>query len=269
MLACVFAGIASACAMIAGLDDPSVDPSDASPGDDGSTPIDGAVDDGSTDAGPGADADAGRRCTGTPLKSDSFDDRTNDAAAGWAKDYQGDGGVVDIVDGGLHIDLVPATSKVNIHRQLEVTKTGAKRMCVSFSVMVAKPTPATLSSYFDAGDTTFGFIATEAADASMYTGVGIDTQGVIAYVFRDVGGETRRHLALPLGANPKWRVLVDADFVANQAFVVVNDKEEKLSPIRTVDAGGAPTAFFALGIRNLGPTPEAEAYFDDVIVTAD
>jgi hypothetical protein len=135
-------------------------------------------------------------------------------------------------------------------------------MCVSFTVRVAKPTGT--SAYFDGGDTTLGFIHLRGADASTYEGIGIDARGTIAYVFRDDAGDTVRPLAVPLAT--KWNVFMDADFVANTITIAINDREEKLSMIRPSDA---PAATFSIGIRNLGPVPEAEALFDDVVVTAE
>jgi hypothetical protein len=257
LLACLLG--ATACAVIAGLDDPSGDLNGADAGD-GSAQSDGATNDGASDGG-SADADAGRRCSGPIIKTDGFEGRT-DATAGWARDFAGDGGLVEISDGGLHVYIPPAGPKVNVRRQLGVEQAAAKRMCVSFTVRISKPQNG--SAYLDAGDTTFGFIHAEGADASTYQGVGIDSRGVIAYVFRDDGGDTRRPMMVPILT--KWTVLLDADFVANTMTIAINDREEQVTMIRPA---AAPTARFSLGIRNYGPAAEAEAVFDDVVVTAE
>jgi hypothetical protein len=104
----------------------------------------------------------------------------------------------------------------------------------------------------------------QAPDASTYTGLRIDGEGLMAYSVREDGGLTKRPLMIPVAT--KLKVVFDADFVTNEVFIVVNGKEERLTNIHP-DA--SVTAMFALGIRNLGPTPEAEATFDDVLVTAD
>lgn len=259
--------VASACAAIVGLDDPSeLTGADASTAD--TSPTSDAMNgnDASTDGGPAADADAGRSCTGTVLKIDRFDDRA-DPSAGWDKDYRGDGGVIDIDGGRLHVYVPPATSGVNLRRQLAVTKATPKRMCATFTVQIVKPQNTT--AFSDAGDTVHGFIAVRGivADASTtyYEGVGIELEGPFAYVFRDNAPRSEQVLAVPIAT--KWNVYLDADFVANTVRLAINDREATFGMVRPVDA---PTeASFSIGIRNLGPVPESEAFFDDVVVTAE
>jgi hypothetical protein len=258
--------LASACAAIASLDDPTVidaiegGPGDGSVGTDGTAPADSASDGGAT-----SDADAGRSCTGATLKLDDFDDRT-DAAAGWSRNYSGDGGLVEIVGGRLHVRVPPVTSGQSVRRQLDVFKTTPRRMCASFTVQVAQPQNTT--AYIDGGDTTFGFIAVSGsvADASVtyYQGVSIDTTGTFAYVYRDNSFD-ERPLAVPI--TNTWKVYIAADFVANTVTVAVNDREETFSMSRPT--ASPPEASFTIGIRNKGSAPQAEAYYDDVVVTAE
>lgn len=260
--------VVSACAAIVGLEDPaSVDAPDASTtGDTGSSADATTASDGSTNDGGATDADAGRSCTGTVLKVDAFDDRA-DPSTGWEKNYRGDGGVIEVDGDRLHVYVPPATTGVNIRRQLTVTKTTPKRMCATFTVEIVKP--QNTSAFFDAGDTVHGFIAVTGtvgdASPAYYEGVGIELQGPFAYVFRDNAADDEQALAVPIAT--KWNVYLSADFVANTVTLAVNDREATFGMARPSES---PTeASFNLGIRNLGPVPEAEAFFDDVVVTAD
>lgn len=259
--------VASACAAIVGLDDPgALDAADGSTLDVNVSSDATGTNDGSTNDASSADADAGRTCTGTVLKTDPFDDR-GDPSAGWERDYRGDGGVIDIDGGRLHVYVPPATSGVNLRRQLSVTKATPKRMCATFTVQVLKPQNTT--AFADAGDTVHGFIAARGivGDASLtyYEGVGIELEGPFAYVFRDNGQHSEQVLAV--GIATKWNVYLNADFVANSVTIAINEREATFGMVRPVDS---PTeASFSVGIRNLGPVPESEAFFDDVVVTAD
>lgn len=261
--------VASACAALAGLDDPAALTDDDAGGTTDSGPTSdatGASDAPLTDGGPSADADAGRSCTGPVLKADSFDDRA-DPAAGWSTSYRGDGGTIAVTNGRLHIYVPPATSGVNVRRQLDVDKSAPKRMCATFTVEIVKPQNTT--AFFDSGDTVYGFIGATgtAFDASptYYEGIGLQLSGPFAYVFRDNAPDDQQLLAVPIAT--KWHVYLNADFVANTFTVAINDREATFGLARPTDT---PTdATFSLGIRNLGPVPEAEAFFDDVFVTAE
>lgn len=261
--------VASACAALAGLDDPeALTDGDAGGSSDGPPTPDGraASDAPLGDGGPPADADAGRSCTGPVLKTDSFDDRP-DPAAGWSKNYRGDGGAIAINNGRLHIYVPPATSGVNVRRQLNVDKATPKRMCATFTVEIVKPLNTT--AFFDSGDTVYGFIGATGtvgdASPSYYEGIGLQLAGPFAYVFRDNAQDTTQVLAVPIAT--KWNVYLNADFVANNVTIAINDREATFGMARPTDA---PTkATFEIGIRNLGPVPEAEAFFDDVVVTAE
>lgn len=259
--------VASACAAIVGLSDPADVVADEAGAGDASGATDAtSTNDGSLPDGAAGDADAGRSCTGAVLKTDSFDDRT-DAAAGWERDYRGDAATIQIDNGRLHIYVPPATSGVNIRRQLGVTKSTPQRMCATFTVEITKP--QNTSAFFDAGDTVYGFIAVTGtvgdASPTYYEGVGLELGGPFAYVFRDNAQDSTQSLAVPIAT--KWHVYMNADFVANTVTLAVNDREATLGMARPTNT---PTeATFTIGIRNLGPVPEAEAFFDDVVVTAD
>lgn len=258
--------VASACAMIAGLDDPTDSaPTDADASDDRS-PSNPTNDAASDDGGSMTDADAGRTCTGTILKVDSFDDRTTDAAAGWTTSYA-EGGTIDISDGGLHVVIPPTTTGMNARRQLEVTKNAPRRMCATLSVHVMKPRDTT--AFFDPGNTVYAFFAARGtvndAGVTFFQGIGIDSRGPYAYVTRAGEGGTESVLSVPI--NDEWRVYLNADFVANTLTIAVNEKEATFVDVRPTNP--LTSATFDFGIRNLGQVPEGEAYFDDVVVTAD
>lgn len=255
----------SACAVIAGLDAPAelADASDAAV--DGARPEDPRAPGDAApilDAGAG-DGDAGRTCTGTVLASDSFEPRDAAASKGWLSDSNGGEGTIEVANGQLHVRVPPATSGQNLRRQLYVTKPGAKRMCASFTVIIDKPDDT--SAYFGNGDTTFGFVRARAPDGGAnYHGVTLVQPGVALYAERGATTGDERLVSAPIGA--KWNVLVDADYVADKVTIAINDKVETFATIRPSEA---PEASFFLGIRNFGPAPEAEAFFDDVLVTAD
>jgi hypothetical protein len=254
--------------MIAGLDDPGdPDSNDAAPtvdviGTSDTTPTNDANgDDG------GKDADAGRRCTGTVLKTDSFDDRTDDAAGGWGRNYAGEGGVIEIKNGELHIDVPPSNSGVNLRRQLDVTKDAPQRMCVSFKVRIVKP--QNTGAFFDGGDMNFGFIGVVGtvndAEATYYEGISIIPSGPIAYVYRGASSFEDKPLAVPITS--PWNVYLSVDLVADKLTIAVNDAEATFTNVRPTAPPSSAT--LTLGIRNLGLVPEAEAFYDDVVVTAD
>jgi hypothetical protein len=260
--------VASACAAIVGLDDPAeltgadASAADSSPTSDATSANDAP----SKDGGPSSDADAGRSCTGTVLKTDPFDDRA-DPSAGWERDYRGDGGIIETKNGRLHVYVDPALPGVNLRRQLAVTKTTPKRMCATFTVEIVKP--QNTMAFADAGNTVHGFISVrgKVGDASptYYEGVGVELEGPFAYVLRDDGPRSEQVLLVPILT--KWNVYLNADFVANTVTLAVNDREATFDMVRPVDP--PDEASFSIGIRNLGPVPESEAFFDDVVVTAD
>lgn len=257
---------AAACASIAGLDDPtSLEANEAGAVDTSSATDVATASDGTSDAGAASDAPAGRTCVGTVLKADAFDNRP-DAESGWSRDFAGDGGLLEIANDRLHV-RVPAVTSGNYRRQLGVTKAGPKRMCVSFNVQVVKPQDTT--GYTGGGDTSFGFIHVRSSDGSVsyYQGIGIDPRGLFAYVFRDNATDTRIPLSIPLST--KWNVYMNADFVADQLTIAVNDREATLTMIAPPSTVTPPSATFSIGVRNLGPTPEAEAFYDDVVVVAE
>lgn len=256
--------VASACAMIAGLDDPaelaSADAAlDANAPGDATGPKEDAP---APDAGT-SDADAGRKCTGPILKIDSFADRDAAVADGWGADQNGAEGTIEVTNGQLHVRVPPAVTGQNIRRQLAISKAGAKRICVSFTVTVDKP--ADTSAYFGNGDTTFGFISARGIDGGSYFhGVMLAQLGLFLYAQRGGANDDNRLVNVPLGT--KWNVFMDADYVADRLTIAINDAVETLAPIRPSET---PSATLFLGIRNFGPAPEAEAFFDDVVVTAE
>jgi hypothetical protein len=248
-----------------GLDDPERVAVTDDGGSDTSTASDGVAP--PTDA-PAIDAaspdvDAGRTCTGTVLKTDTFDDRLDAATDGWIYDPNGAGGTIEAKNGSLHV-IVPATAAgVNVRRQLSITKAGAKRLCASFTVIVEKPDDT--AGYSGNGDTTFGFIHAAGTDGGSYFhGVMLAVQGVFFYAQRGGANDENRAVLAPLGM--KWNVFMDADYVADVLTIAINDNVETLTLVRP---SATPTATFYLGIRTFGPAPEAEAFFDDVVVTAE
>lgn len=257
--------VTAACAMIAGLEYPD-DARVGIEGGEGSTAASDVVvptNDALASDGGTSDADAGRTCTGAPLKLDSFADRDAAATDGWVADSNGSEGKIEVTNGQLHVRVPAATTGQNVRRHLAISKPGAKHMCVSFTVTVDKPDDT--SAYFGNGDTTFGFIHAAGTDGGSYFhGVMLAQLGLFLYAQRGGANDDNRLVKVPLGT--KWNVLMDADYVADRLTIAINDAVETLAPIRPSET---PAATIYLGIRNFGPAPEAEAYFDDVVVTAD
>ena len=257
--------VAAACATIAGLDEPGdlVPPAEA--GGDTSVPIDAPPPpgDGPTIDAATPDADAGRTCTGTILKVDSFADRLDAATDGWAFDQNGAEGSIEVTGDRLRVRVPPALTGVNVRRQLSISKANVKRMCVSFTVVVDKPDNTT--GYSGNGDTTFGFIHAAGVDGgSFFHGVMVAQLGTFLYAQR--GGANDDNRLVPVVLGTKWNVFMDADYDKDTLTIAINDKVETLTPIRP---SPTPTATFYLGVRNFGPAPEAEAFFDDVVVTTE
>jgi hypothetical protein len=262
----VFAALAGACAMIAGLDDPGDAPSDTTDAQGDSvqsndvTSTDAPADGGSpTDA-----ADAGR-CVGTIMKKDSFEDRDAIATDGWELDSNGSNSLIEITGGRLHAKVEPTTTAQNFRRHLLFGRPNVKRLCVSYTVSIVMP--QNTSAYFDSGDTAFGFVQLLGPDGGdNYHGIGVRKVGPNVYVEREGGtNEQIRTVSVPL--TTKWNVFMEADYVADTVTIEINGKAEKFSSIRP--SPPLPTANVVIGVRNFGPTPEAEAFFDDVVIGID
>lgn len=254
--------VAAACATIAGLDEPGDPaPSVEAGGGDTNPPIDAPPDGPPIDAG-ASDADAGRTCTGTVLIADSFADRLDAAVDGWAYDPNGPEGTIEVSGDRLRVRVPPAVTGVNVRRQLSISKANVKRMCVSFTVVVDKPDNTT--GYSGNGDTTFGFIAASGDGGTFFHGVMLAQLGLFLYAQR--GGANDDNRLVPAVLGTKWNVFMNADYEKDTLTIAIDDKVETLAPIRP---SLTPNATFFLGIRNFGPAPEAEAFFDDVVVTTE